>query len=193
MKAETLRLLRRGAPAAERWPHARRLFDHQRASCPDYAAFVGGADPHTFAELPAVPVGLFRDLRFCVTAESGAIFRTSGTTSGQRGAHHLPDTEAVELAARLHFDAMLPGCPTASTISLVTDANEHPDSSLGHMIRHLAPSARGFFRPGVGVDADGAWAALRAASAPTFVPTTASRWPTSWSTPARPGSPRDRS
>jgi hypothetical protein len=134
---------------------------------------VADADPKTFAELPAAPVGLFRDLRFCVSASSGAIFRTSGTTSGQRGAHHLPDTEAVELAARLHFDAMLPGCPTADTISLVTDANEHPDSSLGHMIRQLAPGARGFFKPGVGVDTDGAWAALRGASAPVFVPTTA--------------------
>lgn len=95
MKAETLSLLRRGAPEAERWPHARRLFEHQRALCPDYAAFVGDANPQTFAELPAAPVGLFRDLRFCVSAHSGAIFRTSGTTSGQRGAHHLPDTEAV--------------------------------------------------------------------------------------------------
>jgi hypothetical protein len=173
VKAETLDLLRRGAPEAERWPHARRLFEHQRALCPDYAALVGAADPRTFAELPAAPVGLFRDLRFCVTASSGAVFRTSGTTSGQRGAHHLPDTEAVELAARQHFDAMLPGCPTDRTISLVTDANEHPDSSLGHMVRHLAPSARGFFRPGVGVDTQGAWAALDAAREPVFVPTTA--------------------
>lgn len=173
MKAETLSLLRRGAPEAERWPHARRLFEHQRALCPDYAAFVGDANPQTFAELPAAPVGLFRDLRFCVSAHSGAIFRTSGTTSGQRGAHHLPDTEAVELAARLHFDSMLLGCPTPNTLSLVTDANEHPDSSLGHMIRHLAPNARSFFRPGVGVDADGAWAALRGANTPVFVPTTA--------------------
>lgn len=173
MKAETLSLLRRGAPEAERWPHARRLFEHQRALCPDYAAFVGDADPQTFAALPAAPVGLFRDLRFCVTAESGVIFRTSGTTSGQRGAHHLPDAEAVELAARLHFDAMLPGCPTARTISLVTDAAQHPDSSLGHMIRHLAPGARTFFTPKAGVDAEGAWAALRAAEAPVFVPTTA--------------------
>ncbi len=148
------------------------LYRFQCAHIPAYARFAGGAEPEELEQIPAVPVAIFRELRLCA-GPPGAIFRTSGTTTGRRGEHAMIDTRAYDRAARAWFDACLPGCPTERTLSLVTPADRYPDSSLGHMIAHLAPGARHAFDPRGGVDIGGAWEALEGAAGPVFLPATA--------------------
>lgn len=149
------------------------LFAWQMEHIPAYRGFAGEARPAHWTEIPAVPSALFQDLLFCAAEQPGAIFRTSGTTVGRRGLHAMPDTEVYELAAATWFGRCLPDCPVERTLSLVTNPAEHPDSSLGHMVRAFAPGARWFFTPERGVDAAGAWEALQRAREPVFVPATA--------------------
>jgi hypothetical protein len=125
------------AAAAATFADARAVYDHQVAECPHYAAFSDGADPQDWHEIPAVPVGLFKEgLRFCV-GEPARRFLTSGTTQGRRGAHHLVDLDAYEAAALAWWRARVPGCPT-HVLSLCPDPAQAPESSLGHMVRLFA-------------------------------------------------------
>ena len=146
------------------------LFAWQRAHNPDYAAFCDGAEPSGWREIPAVPVGLFRDLALtCFPPEQAvAVFRTSGTTTGRRGEHRLADTDAYDLGAARHAIATVGPIPPVGVGLVPTEA----DSSLGHMCRLLCPGLRSFFSSD-GIDAAGAWAALREAAEPQFVPGTA--------------------
>ena len=147
------------------------LFAHQRQTNPDYAAFCAGAAPQHWSEIPAVPVALYRDLPLTTFPPEQATrtFLTSGTT-GRRGAHRLKDTDLYDLGA-LRWAERCVGRPIpAAGISLVSHA---PESSLGHMCRSFAPDLQPFFHTQHGLDVAGAWAALRAARRPVFVPGTA--------------------
>jgi len=159
--------------ASERDRAALDLYQWQREAVPAYGRFAAGARPARLEDIPAVPVALFRDVRFCASAAPQAVYRTSGTTTGRRGAHWMPDPSVYEAAALRWFQACLPGCPVGNTVSLVTPPQTHPDSSLGHMVAHFAPDARWFFDPARGVDLGGAWAALIAAREPVFLAGTA--------------------
>lgn len=149
------------------------LYRWQRAHSPAYDALCGDARPRRFPEIPAVPVALFRDLALCCfpPEEARVIFRTSGTTGGQqaRGQHRLRDTAIADLSARRGVALALGALPTAGLALVPPEA----DSSLGHMCRLLAPDLQWAFSLQGGVDHAAAWAALRAAAAPVFVPATA--------------------
>jgi len=146
------------------------LFAWQVARNEGYAAFCAGAVPDRWQDIPAVPVALFRDLPLTSfpADEARVVFRTSGTT-GKRGVVRLLDTDLYDLGARRHAEAVLGPLPDAG-VSLAPVA---PDSSLGHMCRDLVPGMPELFSLEHGVDVPGAWAALRAADAPVFVPGTA--------------------
>lgn len=146
------------------------LFSHQQAHNPDYAAFCDGALPSRWEEIPAVPVALFRDLPLTSfpLEQARHTFATSGTT-GPRGRHRLRDTALYDLGARLWAQRLLGPIPEHG-VSLVSHS---PTSSLGHMCAAFSPRLQRFFSAAAGLDADGAWAALAAASAPLFVPGTA--------------------
>lgn len=146
------------------------LFAWQMERNPDYAAFCAGARPTRWQDIPAVPVALFRDLPLSSfpPGEAGVLFRTSGTT-GKRGVVRLKDTVLYDLGARRHAEAVLGPLPRVG-VSLAPVA---ADSSLGHMCRDLVPGMPEMFSLARGVDVPGAWAALRAAREPVFVPGTA--------------------
>lgn len=149
------------------------LYQYQRAHNRDYAAYADGAQPARWQDIPAVPVALFRDLPLTSfpAAEATVTFRTSGTT-GPRGVVRLRDTELYDLGARLAAAAALGEVPQEG-VSLVSHA---ADASLGHMCADFAPRLRRCFDPERGLDKAGAWAALRGAAAPQFVPGTAFAW-----------------
>lgn len=151
---------------------ALRLHAWQRAHNPQYDAICGEAPaPARWQDIPTVPVGLFRDLPLTsFPAEQAAVlFRTSGTTVGRRGVHRCMDTLLYDLGARRNARHHLGALPRAGVALVPYD----PDSSLGHMCRDLVPGMPTFFSSARGVDAEGAWAALRAATQPLFVPGTA--------------------
>ena len=145
------------------------LYRWQVARSPLYAAMAEGAEPTCAAEIPAVPVALFKQLAFTTfpLEDAATTFRTSGTTGSARGVVHLRDTALYDLGCARHAHACIAALPT-STLSLCPD---DPDSSLGHMVRLLGGAVTPLFGPG-GVAGD-AWARLGATSAPVWVPTTA--------------------
>ncbi len=146
------------------------LYRWQVAQNADYAAFCAGAEPTGWRRIPAVPVALFRDLALTCgpVEEARVVFRTSGTT-GRRGVVRMRDTVLYDLGARLHARAVVGPIPRVA-VSLAPTA---ADSSLGHMCEDLAPGGSRHCTPDGFVDAAGAWAALRAATEPVFVPGTA--------------------
>lgn len=172
MKAQIRAFMLSGAGREERAfdEMALALCAWQRARNPDYAAICGEVQPRRWQEIPAVPVGLFRDLELtCFPAsEARIVFRTSGTTTGARGVVRLRDTEIYDLGARRHAVDVVGPIPGVG-VSLV---NHDPDSSLGHMAADFAPDLQRFFSSQTGLDRAGALAALRAATEAVFVPAT---------------------
>lgn len=92
----------------------------------------------TAADLPAMPTDVFRFTRVAAHAPEDDIqlFQTSGTTSGVRGQVHLCDLSLYDHSARTAAKAALfPDTPPGMTlISLISDSQESPDSSLAHMV-----------------------------------------------------------
>ncbi len=146
------------------------LFRWQRAHNPDYAAFCGDAAPSRIREIPAVPVGLFRDVAFCCFDPQAArcAFHTSGTTSGRAGVHRLLDSATYDLASAGWFRACLPACPQRA-LSLIPSPADAPRSSLSHMIGLLFPDARYLVGASGRVDAPRAWGELAASREPVFL------------------------
>ncbi|HJN77321.1 MAG TPA: hypothetical protein QGF58_25575 [Myxococcota bacterium] len=151
MRARVLDFLRHGGDVEA---FALELFRWQVTVSPVHRDFAAGVEPTSLHEIPAVPVRLCRALVFC-TSRQGVTFRTSGTT-GERGVHMMADTEAYDVAARLHFEACVTD-PPPQALNLCPRA---ADSSLGHMMRMLFPDATADAPSGEG---------------PVFVATTASR------------------
>ena len=150
------------------------LYRWQREKNPQYDRFCGDVSVRHWMDIPAVPTTLFRDLHLtCFPIEDAQyVFRTSGTTSGARGAIHLTDTDIYELSARVHAERCLGPLPKKG-LALVPSSEE---SSLGHMCAHFVPGMPNFFRPESGVLAAEAWRALLQLSQtgePLFIPGTA--------------------
>ena len=87
-------------------------------------------------QIPAVPVGLFKDLRVGTIPEDEPhhTFLTSGTTGAGRGAHHLRNTTLYDLGSLLWAQRVTGGIPK-KVIALLDDPQKHPESSLSHMVR----------------------------------------------------------
>lgn len=173
MKARIRELIAAGGPADEAAfeQAALELYRWQVAHNTDYAAFAGRARPGSWREIPAVPVGLFRDLALTCFPASDAriVFRTSGTTAERSGYHRLLDTDIYDIGALAHARRCLGEIPEIG-VSLVSHA---PWSSLGHMCADFCPGLIRCFSPEAGLDRARAIAALKAATRPIFVPATA--------------------
>jgi Acyl-protein synthetase, LuxE len=96
--------------------------------------------------IPAVPTDVFRLARVAAhpREEDVAVFRTSGTTSGARGAHAfrtLATYDAAATAWGARF--LLEGRTDLAVISLTPPPEEATDSSLVHMIALFAGAQAG--------------------------------------------------
>lgn len=100
---------------------------------------------------PALPTDVFRFARVSAFEEGAdvAVFRTSGTTSGARGAHPFLDLALYDESSLLFGEAMLFPSTSAPTttragvipfdlVMLAFEPAEHPESSLGHMLGRFA-------------------------------------------------------
>jgi hypothetical protein len=89
-------------------------------------------------EWPAVPTDVFRHARVATypdATEDIRVFRTSGTTSGARGAHFFRDLSLYDLAAERAAREMLFGDRARlRLIMLAPSPIEAPDSSLSYML-----------------------------------------------------------
>ncbi|MCP3983385.1 MAG: long-chain fatty acid--CoA ligase [bacterium] len=121
------------------------LFAHQFEHCTPYRRFCEGRDrtPETvqgWMEIPAVPTGAFKELRLASFPEERTkhVFRTSGTTTNQRGELHLESLEAYEASLVPSFErGVLPdlaGDVPVRMLLLAPSPEAAPDSSLSHML-----------------------------------------------------------
>lgn len=143
----------------------------QRSIDPVIAALTDG-EPAAIAEIPAVPVGLFKDLPVGTVRpdETGATFRTSGTTGGGRGEHRLRSTALYDRGALGWARAAIGPFPTA-IVALLDDPARTPDASLAHMVALFGPGSW-HVTDGV-LDREGLDAAIAFAEGPLFVAATA--------------------
>ena len=122
------------------------LFAHQFEHCPPYRRFCEGrertpATIRSWTQIPAVPTGAFKELRLASFPEERTVhvFRTSGTTTRQRGELHLDlgSLEAYEASLVPSFErGLLPDLTDDARVRLLILApspSEAPDSSLSHM------------------------------------------------------------
>lgn len=87
-------------------------------------------------EIPAVPTDVFKLARLAVHGpeDDERVFRTSGTTVGQRGEHPVRDTATYALGAAAHGRRMLwPDRVPIRVLVLGPSPQASPDSSLGFM------------------------------------------------------------
>ena len=153
-------------------PFAIELCRWQQARVAPYGAFAAGAEPERFEDIPAVPTPLFAEVPFCSSESPQVRFQTSGTTTGRRGTHLMPDSHLADLSAKLWFDASLPDRPEAC-LALVPNPRESSDSSLGHMVGVLFPEATWGFSTRSGVDHNACRDLLSSQREPIFIAATA--------------------
>lgn len=110
---------------------------YQARHNPGYARLCGTRTLERAADFPAVPTDAFKVTRVATFPEEDArhIFRTSGTTVGQRGAHELRDLGSYDAGA-LAFGAraLREGLGECDVLVLGPSAQAAPDSSLTHML-----------------------------------------------------------
>lgn len=109
---------------------------YQRRNVAAYGRLFDQHSPQFSA--PAMPTDVFRYVRVSGHPESQdiALFRTSGTTGGQRGQHALRDLSLYDLAAKTAARyAMFPEAIAPKLIILAPPAAEAPDSSLSYMLQ----------------------------------------------------------
>ncbi len=125
-----------GAPDFNRL--ALRVHEVQRAANPVLRRFWEDAlpgDPASWEEIPPVPVAAFRDVPIAAGAPE-AVFRTSGTTGGERrrGEHHVVSLDLYFASARGNYRRhLLGGLESVTVVSLIPSPEDVPDSSLSAM------------------------------------------------------------
>ena len=138
-----------------------------RALCPHL--------PRTFADIPSIPVDLFKELPVGTVPQGAAAaqFMTSGTTATRRGIHRMRSTFLYEYNAKRWANTCVPDLPK-DAVSLLLDPTAHPESSLSHMISVLAENGTASWHlPDGQVDVDQFTAQLHGKDSPTLVATTA--------------------
>jgi hypothetical protein len=135
------------------------LFRWQVGQDPVLAALVE-KPVHTWLDIPAVPVALFKDLPVgAVTpGDEAVVFRTSGTTGTGRGVHRLRSTALYDLGAVSWARRCVPGLP-GKVVALLDDPATAPDSSLSHMVATFGRAS--WHVAGGELDVDGLEAAAR--------------------------------
>ena len=121
------------------------LFARQYTLCAPYRRLClgQGASQKTvtgWQDIPAVPAAAFKvfDLSCVPTAETAAVFHSSGTTGAQTSRHYF-DRDALtlyEISLRAGFNEALPERPQ-TLWALMPEPSAAPNSSLSHMLGAL--------------------------------------------------------
>lgn len=105
-----------------------------------YCEFVcAGPTVRDWREIPALPVSAFKTASVACFKPSTAkkVFRTSGTTQGKRGAHHMQNTKLYDAAIRELARRFFLENKSFHFVSLVPPVSVARDSSLSYMIHRL--------------------------------------------------------
>lgn len=158
----------RGEPAPDFDAFACALARYQAEHSPGFARLcrARGVDPAALAsasDVPAVPTDAFKLTRVATfdQRDDAIVFRTSGTTTGARGAHPMRDVSTYE-AASVAFGRRWLARDLTERIPVVVlgpSPEAAPDSSLGHMCARFveafgeaAPNAQTYLVDGDVID-----------------------------------------
>lgn len=92
----------------------------------------------TWHDIPAVPVGLFKQLSVGTVPPETApvLFRTSGTTHSGRGVHTMADDDLYVFNANAWASRYLEDVPSEH-VALLSNPADVPDASLSHMVQGM--------------------------------------------------------
>ncbi len=104
-----------------------------------------GVSPRTvtdWRQVPAVPAAAFKSLTLSAAAgPEGVVFRSSGTTAGERSVHHQPYPDLYRAVIDASFPRFcLPFAGSEARVpilSLIPTVEQLPDSSLSFMADHI--------------------------------------------------------
>lgn len=99
-----------------------------------------GATPETvgdWREIPMIPTRAFKTMEIA-TGEGREVFRSSGTTGGQRSVHRHPHPDLYRATIEAAFaENCLPTPGRLPTMSLIPSREQLEDSSLSFMVDHV--------------------------------------------------------
>ncbi len=157
---------------------ALRVFAYQYGAQATYRAFCQGrnATPESIGhwrQIPAVPIGAFKEtLLLCEPATGAVEFNSSGTSKPERKSRHLhPSLRLYDANAAMNFKAhLLPDHDRMRMAVLFPKREEMPNSSLAHWLtlmvdRFGSPGSAWYVSNAQGLDFEGAKAGLRGAEA----------------------------
>jgi hypothetical protein len=144
----------------------------QIRNIPEYGRFASSVAPKKWLDIPAVPTPLFSQVDFCICDHPKVTYLTSGTSTGARGRHLMPDSQTADIAAKTWFQSNFPS-PPRRCLGLVPDPSQQPESSLGAMILALFPNTIWAFSNHSGVDLEAVITELKDKRTPLFVAATA--------------------
>lgn len=110
-----------------------RIHAFQRVACPVYGAYCGEKRGKSWQDIPALPLGAFRQAEIACFAiqEAERVFHTSGTTGEGYGRHFLRTTESYKAAAMEGWKrTAMAGLPV---LAVIPPPEEAPHSSLSCM------------------------------------------------------------
>ncbi len=123
---------------------ALRLFAYQLRYNEPYGRYcerIGGTEPRSWDEIPAVPSPAFKDTRITTFDPTHAqlVFETSGTTQRRPGRHYMETAALYDAALIAGFDRfMLADGARLRYFNLVPNPAERRTSSLGYMMNRVA-------------------------------------------------------
>jgi Acyl-protein synthetase, LuxE len=117
------------------------LSEQQAQSVAGYQRFLRSETRRPGGRLPALPTDVFRYARVAGHAPEHdvRVFRTSGTSSAERGSHAFADLSLYDLAAeRAARHALFPDRERMRLLVLAPHESDTPDSSLSYMLSRFA-------------------------------------------------------
>ncbi|MDQ2662672.1 MAG: hypothetical protein M3Y18_01405 [Candidatus Eremiobacteraeota bacterium] len=135
---------------------ALRIFHHQLVANEPYARYCSTLGitrdrlPDRWDAIPALPSGAYKESVLATFDAKCAelVFETSGTTRGAGGRHYMETAALYDSALLAGFDRfVLADDARLGYANLVPNPIEHPHSSLGYMMAHVA-ARRGTSRTG---------------------------------------------
>ncbi len=122
---------------------ARAVFEAQFESNSPFRRFCEGrdirpSDIEDYRDIPPVPTDVFKHVYLSGVADPSHTFKTSGTTLGDRGAHHFASVDVYQASLRGPFRRFcLPDHDKMRMLVAAPSAEDLPDSSLSFMLSEL--------------------------------------------------------
>lgn len=122
---------------------AKKIFEFQYENNVSYQKYcqkqsISPKNLQNYRQIPAVPTDVFKFVELTTAADPARIFRTSGTTLGERGAHRFGTLAVYEAALVAPFKRFcLPDVDQIRMLVLAPSSADLSDSSLSFMISEL--------------------------------------------------------